>query len=81
MNELKVADQYRTNALSIKPGGYEVKVRYSNGQVFVYDKVKKPGSYIKSISEKNSENGSIQEIFINDSSVWVSGCGREYWEI
>ena len=55
MSELRVADNFRTNSLSLEPGGYEVTVAYQNGQRLVYDKVKKPGYYIKSISSKNQE--------------------------
>lgn len=81
MSVLKVDDKFRTNPLSLKPGGYEVKVLHETGKVFVYDKVKKPGAYIKSISTEESEHGAIIEIFIENSSVWTIGCGREIWEI
>lgn len=81
MKELKVADEYRTNPLSLKPGGYTVKVIHETGKVFVYDKVKKPGAYIKSMSMEESEHGAIIEVLIDDTSVWTQGCGRAIWEI
>ena len=79
--EIKVGDQYRTNPLSLQPGGHLIKVVHSSGKVFVYDKVKRPGAYIKSISEENKEHGPIIQILIGDNIVWEVGCGREIWEI
>lgn len=81
MSELKIEDKYRTNPLSFQPGGYEVKVVHERGKVFVYDKVKKPGAYIKRIKDDNTDHGAIVEILLNDKSVWTTGCGREIWEI
>jgi hypothetical protein len=70
---MRVNDKYRTNPLSHQPGGHEVTVVYSSGKIFEYDKVKKPGFYVKSISEKNgSEWGHITEIKVDGSSVWRS---------
>jgi hypothetical protein len=81
MKELKVADNYRTNALSLKPGGYVVKVSHADGKVFVYDKVKKPGAYLKMIKDQNPSHGEIIQISVNDSVVWSAGCGKNFWEI
>ena len=50
MSDLRVSDDYRTNELGLQPGGYEVTVVYGNGKRFIYDKVKRPGSYVKSIA-------------------------------
>ena len=46
---LKVADQFRTNNLSLTPGGSEVIITYKNGQRLVYDKIKNPKKYIHSL--------------------------------
>jgi hypothetical protein len=81
MSELKVADQYRTNPLSLKPGGYTVKAIHETGKTFVYDKVKNPGAYIKSMSTEESEHGAIIEVLVDEQSVWIQGCGRSIWEI
>jgi hypothetical protein len=81
MNPLKVEDQYRTNALSLQPGGYTVTVIHQTGKSFIYDKVKKPGAYIKSINDQNKEHGPIVEVLLNGNSVWTKGCGRDLWEI
>lgn len=82
MAELRVADKFRTNDLSLQPGGYEVTVVYQNGKRFVYDKVKKPGMYIKSISDKGSPNGPIVEILIDDKPTWKLGVNNtEPWDI
>jgi hypothetical protein len=43
---LHIADQYRTNELSLKPGGYELRVIYNSGKTYVYDKIKDPSRYI-----------------------------------
>jgi hypothetical protein len=83
MSELKVTDNYRTNPLSLKPGGSTVKAIHERGKVFVYDKVKNPGAYIKSMNTdaRIAEYGSIVEILIDGTSVWTNGSGREAWEI
>lgn len=82
MGELRVSDNYRTNNLSLQPGGYEVTVVYQNGKRFVYDKVKKPGQYIKSISDKRSVNGPITEILIDNKTAWKLGVNdTEPWDI
>ena len=83
MSELHVKDNFRTNPLSLQPGGSTVKAIHETGRVFVYDKVKSPGAYIKRISTdvKTADLGSIVEILINDVSVWTRGSGREPWEI
>ena len=46
-----VKDEYRTNPLSHKPGGYRVKI-CKNGKVYVYDKVKNPKAYARKINGK-----------------------------
>jgi hypothetical protein len=82
MGELRVSDNFRTNDLSLQPGGYEVTVVYQNGKRFVYDKVKKPGMYIKRISDKRSVNGPITEILIDDKPAWKLGVNdTEPWDI
>jgi hypothetical protein len=48
----KVGDQYRTNEMSLRPGGETVVVTYNDGRVYEYDKVKNPYAYIRKI-EKN----------------------------
>jgi hypothetical protein len=81
MSQLKVTDNYRTNELSLKPGGHEVTVIHQGGKSFVYDKVKRPGMYIKSISNQDKGHGPIIEILLDGTSVWTSGSGRQPWEI
>lgn len=81
MSQLKVSDEYRTNPLSLKPGGYTVTAIHETGKIFIYDKVKKPGAYIKSMSMEQSEHGAIIEVLLDDRSVWTAGCGRSIWEI
>jgi hypothetical protein len=82
MSELRVGDKFRTNSLSLEPGGYEVTVAYQNGQRLVYDKVKKPGYYIKSISDKNKGYGPITEILIDGKVSWKLGVNdTEPWNI
>lgn len=82
MSDLRVSDDYRTNELSLQPGGYEVTVVYGNGKRFIYDKVKKPGSYVKSIALKPTINGEIVEILVNNEIKWQRGtCDKQPWEI
>lgn len=82
MSDLRVSDGYRTNGLSLQPGGYEVTVVYENGKRLIYDKVKKPGSYVKSIALKPTANGEIVEILVNNMIMWQRGIGNKNpWEI
>jgi hypothetical protein len=66
---LHVGDDFRTNPLSLKPGGYDVTVIYQSGKAFTYDKVKNPASYVTRISS-NSKYGQIVEILIDGNSTW-----------
>jgi hypothetical protein len=77
----RVGDEFRTNSLSLIPGGKKVTVVYSNGVKLVYDKVKNPGKYIKSISEKDSPNGAMMEILVEGKSVWTNQSTRNPWDI
>ena len=42
MKVLYVADKFRTNPLSLTPGGFTINVEYYGGNTFVYDKIKFP---------------------------------------
>jgi hypothetical protein len=66
---IHVGDDFRTNPLSLKPGGYDVTVIYQNGKSFTYDKIKNPANYITRISS-NSKYGQIVEILIDGNSTW-----------
>jgi len=44
---LKVADSYRLNQLSLRPGGSTVILVHSDGRQLSYDKIKNPGAYIR----------------------------------
>ena len=57
-----VGDQYRTNELSLVPGGYTVCVRESSGKVMEYDKIKKPYAYIR----KAAENPNVTDAWLKD---------------
>jgi hypothetical protein len=46
MKELRVRDEARTNHLSLEPGGSEITIIHADGKKLVYDKIKKPQSYI-----------------------------------
>lgn len=86
MTAFRVQDKYRTNPLSHRPGGYEVMVAYQDGKIFVYDKVKIPGSYVESIERqgKNSaEHGPVIEVWVDQAKVWdhTTDKSRNPWEI
>ena len=46
---LIVGDQYRTNPLSLVPGGYSVMVEFKDGNILVYDNIKSPYAYIEKL--------------------------------
>lgn len=84
MANLKISDKFRTNPLSLKPGGYEVTVVYQDGQRYIYDKVKNPGAYVRHIEEKgnNAHHGEVIEVLVDSATVWnKNSLGRNPWEI
>ena len=72
--ELWVKDTYRTNPLSLRPGGVTVTVVYTNNYSYNYDKVKNPVKYISVISRKNKQ---IVDVYIRNIHVWNR---NEGWE-
>ena len=65
----KVGDDFRTNKLSLKPGGSTVTIYFSVKEPRIYDKIKNPVNYIKSLL-KRPDNGIIK----------VDVDGKEYWK-
>jgi hypothetical protein len=51
---IAVDDRFRTNKLSLKPGGSTVVVRYKDGHEREYDKIKNTKAYIRNIEKGNS---------------------------
>lgn len=73
--EYKVGDDHRTNPLSLRPGGSEVKV-YLNGEIRIYDKIKSPVKYISAIAKKIGIQD-IHRIEVDGELYWSPGNGRE----
>jgi hypothetical protein len=46
---LVVGDKYRTNPLSLVPGGYSIMVEFKDGTILVYDNIKSPYAYINKL--------------------------------
>lgn len=61
-----VADSFRTNHLSMKPGGYTLKVVYSD-HFRLYDKIKYPKAYIDRIT---TSDPNIMQIECEGKIVW-----------
>ena len=61
-----VADAYRTNHLSLKPGGSTVKIIYAD-HFRVYDKIKYPKSYIEKITSRDYQ---ILAVEVDGKKVW-----------
>lgn len=53
-NKVFVGQEFRTNTLSITPGGSVVEIHYAN-RIKVYDNIKNVKAYIKSITSNSSE--------------------------
>ncbi len=73
---MRVGDEYRTNPLSLRPGGSIVSVVFSNGRTLEYDKVKSPRKYVASIPERED----IVQVSVNGSPVWNSSEKIKYWD-
>jgi hypothetical protein len=59
-NSFLVADEYRTNPLSHQPGGCTIKVKYSDGSIRIYDKIKNIAAYTRYLT--NSSKSEILEV-------------------
>ena len=73
---MRVGDEFRTNGLSLTPGGSLVTVTYRNGTVREYDKVKFPRAYVGRIVDRES----IVEIKVNEKLVWNTKHQKKFWE-
>ena len=71
--------------MSLKPGGHDVTISYTSGKYFLYDKVKFPGAYIKSLEEsgKNQKYGPILEVKVDGAKVWdvSDSTHKKPWDI
>jgi hypothetical protein len=74
---MRVGDEFRTNSLSLTPGGSLVTVTYRSGTVREYDKVKFPRAYVGRIVDRES----IVEIRVNENLVWDKTHSKKFWEI
>ena len=73
---MRVGDEFRTNQLSLKPGGSLVSVTYLSGGTKEYDKVKYPRSYVGRITDRES----IVEIRVDGNLVWDKTNSKKFWE-
>lgn len=66
-----VPDDYRTNTLSLKPGGVSLVVVLESGKVYGYDKVKMPSKYIRKIliSDDPVNIFCIQTVFVRTQNM------------
>lgn len=67
MSGFFVSDEYRTNPMSLVPGGSVVKVTYADGSFRLYDKIKKPYHYIRVITEKDNKIISVE---VDNTLAW-----------
>lgn len=65
-NVLKVSDNFRTNSLSLKPGGSTVETYCIKGIRLVYDKIKNPEAYILHVIKDSS----IQKVYVDGILTW-----------
>jgi len=73
---MRVGDEYRTNPLSLKPGGSVVTVVFSDGRMLDYDKVKSPKKYVASIPQRED----ITAVYVNGNQVWTDKEETKYWD-
>jgi hypothetical protein len=71
MKPIHVADEYRTNSMSLTPGGSVVEVHRRSGAVLIYDKIKMPPRYIREIYPKvNNDTDPIDLITVDGNYVF-----------
>ena len=73
---MRVGDEFRTNPLSLKPGGSIVTVVFSDGRMLDYDKVKSPKKYVASIPTRDD----IVAVYVNGNQVWTDKEETKYWD-
>ena len=73
---MRVGDEYRTNPLSLIPGGSLVTVVFSDGRMLDYDKVKSPKKYVSKIPQKED----ITAVYVNGNQVWTDKEETKYWD-
>lgn len=71
MSTIRVSDAHRLNELSLLPGGDEVTVVYQNNKSRVYDKIKRPAQYVRTLLSR--KDNSITQIKVNGAVVWNKG--------
>jgi hypothetical protein len=74
---MRVADEFRTNPLSLSPGGSIVTVAFSDGRMLDYDKVKSPKRYVDKIPQKED----IVAVWVNGNQVWTNKEEKKYWDV
>ncbi len=73
---MRVGDEFRTNPLSLKPGGSIITVVFSDGRMLDYDKVKSPKKYVASIPQRED----ITAVYVNGTQVWTDKEETKYWD-
>jgi hypothetical protein len=57
-----VSDKFRTNDLSLEPGGVTVVVTYHDGRVLEYPRIKNPAAYIRTMNNNpNVKSATIKQ--------------------
>jgi len=64
MAKFYVGDKYRTNPLSLKPGGHTVSIEFENGDVLRYNKIKNAKAYVKSLNN-DEVRGKIVKVVVD----------------
>ena len=65
--KIVIGDEYRTNGLSLSPGGHTVTVVYANGTRRVYDKVKNVRAYANNVLSDTR----VVKILCEDEVIWT----------
>lgn len=73
---MRVGDEFRTNHLSLKPGGSIVSVVFIDGSTREYDKVKFPRKYVSTIPKREE----IVLIYVDGKEVWSTKEKKKYWD-
>lgn len=71
MTKIVVTDEYRTNPMSLVPGGTTVEIDKRSGKTLIYDKIKFPQKYVREVYPRvNSETDPIDEIRVGSEVVF-----------
>lgn len=82
MKKIHVGDEYRTNSMSLQPGGSVIEVYHESGLVLEYDKIKFPSYYLREVYPKiNKADDPILRITVDQNVVFNRSESKDVFKL